>query len=269
MLGNHKIDMILFPTVPSVDTVPNATDLSFPLGTMNMLSILSGVGTKSPRIFNFLHCFQPIVWILILLSYVVCANIASYIEKNWSQMLFFCSILFNQSNKLVLKSMGRNYAFLMGLWLFMIFFIYYSFHESLLSSILSENPNVVIDSVEDMAEFAIEGKLKQLYVLEGEAGEGYIKERNDIIGSALQPIMEVIIIDEKLEQMWDEYYFPLFASGEYALISDNSFLNYKYVTKLANNSKLYRGQEEIMTLPYFIAFSSNVPVPIKDGIDKM
>ena len=165
--------------------------------------------------------------------------------------------------------MEKRYAFLLMFWLFDTFFIYYSFHESLLTSILYENPSVVINSVEDMAKFAIEGKLKKFYVLDGEAGKAYIESRDHYIRAALNPLMDVITIDEKNQTEWDAINLPLFASGEYAIISDNCFLDYKYVTNLAQLPNLYRGQVDSMSLPYFIAFSSKVPPQIKNDIDKM
>ena len=273
MLANFTINIILCPTLGqswlSDSIQPESFQLSFPLGTVEMISILSGVGVAKPRLFSFIYCFQPIVWILILLSYVVFANIASYIEKSWSQIWFFFSSLLNQSESLVLKSIERRYALLMGLWLFMTFFIYYSFHESLLTSILYERPDFMINSVEEMAEFAIDGKLKKFYVVGGEPGEGYINGRNDFVGDSLRPLMEVINIAEDNAMEWEATNLPLFASGEYAMISDNSFLDYKYSTKLAEYPRLYRSRDDTMTLPYFIALSSNVPAKIKKNFDRM
>ena len=266
MLGNLTIDMILMPTVPSVE---NRTGLlSVCLGSLKMISILSGIGVPKPRVFNFLHSFDSIIWILILLSFVVYAFFAYKFKRSWGQVLFFYSILFNQSNKLVLEKMERRYAILMGLWLFMTFFIYYCFHESLLTSILYETPEVVIDSVEEMAEFAIEDKLKKFYVLKGESAEGYIRGRDDL-RSALLPLMQVVDIDEENGKLWDSTNYPLFATGEYAIISDDAYLDYKYVTKLSNYSSLYRGKEEIMSMPYFIALSENVSAQMRDDINIM
>ena len=164
--------------------------------------------------------------------------------------------------------MDKSYAILLLSWAISSAFCFYCFHESLLSTIFHEKAHVVIDSLENMAEFAMEGKLKEFYALKGESCEQYINERSDFIATTLKPKMKIIDVEEDEKDEWEQGVFPLLSSGEYVLVSDDSYLDYYFTTKLSKYPNIYRGSQEIMALPYFIALSENVPVSARTNIDK-
>ena len=267
MLDNGTIDIFLSPAIPSLENMPKILTTS--MGFLNMISLLSGIGWKRPRVFNFMHCFEPRVWTALILLFVLSSTLASYLKKKYGQILFFFSILLNQSNKLVLKKLDRIYAILLIFWVMSCTFFYYCFHESLLSTIFHEKPHILIDSLEDMAEFAMEGKLIEFYALKGESCEHYINNRTDVLGNTLKAKMKVIDIEEDMKESWERDVFPKLSTGEYVLVSDNSFLDYYFTTKLSDYPNFYRGSEEIMALPYFIPLSKNVPDNAKQNMDKM
>ena len=192
MLDSGVIDLLLFPIIPN--TANNITKLlTDSLGFVNMISILSGVGWQQPRTFNFIYSFRPIVWLILLTTFMLSASTASYMTNKGmhsvpqrSQFLFYFGVLTNQSHKLVLSKLSTNYAILLSAWLFLSTVFFYSFHEALLSQLIHEKPHILIDSVEDMAESAIERRLQEFYSFNGESCKEFIDNRTDFVGAALR-----------------------------------------------------------------------------------
>ena len=268
MLSSGEIDVFLLPTIPtSIREVRGI--MSYPLGYLQMISILSGIGYKRSRIFNFLHCFEPRVWILLTLFYVMTSSLASVLKRSCSEFLYFYSILLNQSIKTIKGEMNKKYSFTLMGWLILTMFCFFCFHEELLSSILHEKPHVQIDSIDDMAQFALDGRLKQFYVLKGESCEDYINDRTDLLGKTLKPKMHVLNVDENEKDKWENDTFPELSTGEYVLVSDNSFLDYYYTTKLSVYPNIYRGKQDFLDSPYFLPLSRFVSYEVKLRFNRM
>ncbi len=81
--------------------------------------------------------------------------------------------------------------------------------------------------------------------------------------------MKVIDVEEDEMDKWELEVFPKLASGAYALVSDNAYLDYYYITKLAKYPNLYRAKHNFMALPYFIAMSQRVTPEFKNHVDTM
>lgn len=275
MLDNGLIDLLLFPIIPNSSQSISKL-LTVPLGFVNMISILSGVGWQQPRTFNFLYSFQPIVWLILLLALAVSPSLASCIARratnvvpHRSHYLFYWSLLTTQSNKLVSSKLTANYAILLTAWLFLATVFCHGFHQALLSQMIHEKPHVLIDSIEDMAKSAIEGRLQEFYSFNGELCEEFMEERTDFAGEALRQKMTIVDIQENNKQEWESELFPKLSTGEFALISDNAFLDFYFTTKLSEYPNLYRGREELVSMPYFMALSDSVSEPIRIHINIM
>ena len=81
--------------------------------------------------------------------------------------------------------------------------------------------------------------------------------------------MTIIDIQEENKVQWENELFPKLSTGEYALISDNAFLDYYYTTKLLKYPNLYRGRQELLSMPYFMALSDRMSADLRININIM
>jgi len=126
-----------------------------------------------------------------------------------------------------------------------------------------------IDSLEDLADYCLRGRIEEFYAFDGEPCQEYVQEKSDSITDALRQKMKLIDITNDEKEKWENEIFPKLSSGKYALVSDDAFLDYYWTTKLSKYPKLYRAENNFMPLPYFIPLSRHVSNHLRKSFNKM
>ncbi len=269
LLDSNLTDIFVYPSPPLSPEKMEKMFISNSLGFIQMICILSGAGPSKEPFFHFAGCFEPSCWIAIALSYIITAAIASYIQKSFYPYLYFYSILMIQSPKLSRIKFSKEYIILLTSWLLSSSILVWAFTQELWTYLFFAPSFDKIDSLEDLADYSLKGRIEEFYVFAGEPSEEYVGGNESSITSALKLKMKVVDIQNNEKEKWENETFPKLSSGKFALVSDDAFLDYYWTTKLSKYPKLYRAKNNFMSLPYFIPLSNGASNDLKANVNKM
>jgi hypothetical protein len=237
-------------------------EVSSPIGDINTISILSAKGNPIKSFFHVMTIFRIEVWILIVLSYLFTSGMSVLLTKNKKQFIRYLAIFFKQQlSKFESKQSGAPIALV---WLWASSMITWALGSVLLTFLVFKIPFEKIDSIEDLAKKDIKFTL-----FKGENAMEFITDPNERYFKIFSDKFVIEDPDKDEKEIWEKNLFKKISDGNYAVVSDEPFLNYYFVTKSKEFANLYKSEYNGLTLPYFIPMSKNNPNYLKRTINKM
>jgi hypothetical protein len=165
-----------------------------------------------------------------------------------------------------IKNFNRNLrtASLTMLWFYSTTILTWAFSGMLLTFLVFPTPYQKIDSIYELAQKDI-----QFTVFGGENALEYINDPNEPYYQQFYNRCVVEDPENENKDEWEKNIFDKISKGNYALVSDQYFLDYYFATKLLNYSNLYRSESNLLVLPYFIPLAKHNSEERVRSIDKM
>jgi hypothetical protein len=263
MMNNNLTNLMLVPFPPmSLTNSSLHMEMSSPIGDISTISILSAKGNPIKSFFHVMTTFRIEVWILIVLSYLFASGMSALLTKNKKQFIRYLAIFFKQQlSKFQSKQSGALIALV---WLWSSSMITWALGSALLTFLVFKIPFEKIDSIEDLAKKNINFTL-----FKGENAMEFITDPNERYFKIFSDKFVIEDPDKDEKEIWEKNLFEKIFDGNYAIVSDEPFLNYHFVTKLIEFPNLYKSEHNELTLPYFIPMSKNNPNYLKRSTNKM
>jgi hypothetical protein len=264
MMGERKTDLLLTPFPPmniNIINVSQYMQFSRFIGDVAMISILS---SKEPidSLFHLIYIFNLQIWLCIIVSYFIVSTLSAIISKDLTVFMEYIAIALRQN----IKNFNRNHrtASLTMLWFYSSMILMWAFSEMLLTFLVFPTPYQKIDSIYELAQKDI-----KFTVFKGENAFEYIKDPKEPYYQQFYNRCVVEDPENENKEKWEKIIFDKISKGNYALVSDQFFLDYYFATKLLNYSNLYRSESNQLVLPYFIPLAKHNSQERIRSINKM
>jgi hypothetical protein len=264
MMGERKTDLLLTPFPPmSIYMINISQNMQFSrfIGDVAMISILSSKEPVDP-LFHLIYIFNLEIWLCIIVSYFIVSTLSAIISNDLTVFIEYIGIAFRQN----IKNFNRNVrtASLTMLWFYSTMILMWAFSGMLLTFLVFPTPYQKIDSIYELAQKDIE-----FTVFKGENAFEYINDPNEPYYQQLYNRCIVEDPENEDKNEWEKNIFDKISKGNYALVSDQFFLDYYFATKLLNYSNLYRSESNQLVLPYFIPLAKHNSQERIRSINKM
>lgn len=121
-----------------------------------------------------------------------------------------------------------------------------------------------IDTIKQLAEKGIE-----FSVFQGENADEFVNDLKETYYEELHPKCNVEDIENDIHEQWNEDIVQRISKGNYALVTDQTFLDYLLAKYSKSFPNLYRSSISGLILPYFLLLAKHTPKHFIISINKM